>query len=187
MSKIILTLISIIFLSIKTTYAQNNYATVDIDEPTDYSELTEFFSDSILDKYKVYFTGENHQYAYVNSELEFKLLVFLNQTQGVNHFVFEQSPATGYIITQAVLDNDDVSYKLHLRDKFFDPFYNLVKQIKKYNDTLPENKKISVDGIDVERFPSFSLYALHKITDSLSTEGVTGIVYETIDAIYIRI
>jgi hypothetical protein len=184
MNKKILALVFIIFISVNTIHAQNNYATVDIDEPTDYSELAEFFSDSILDKYKVYFTGENHQYAYVNSELEFKLLVFLNQTQGVNHFVFEQSPATGYIITQAVLDNEDISYKLHLRDKFFDPFYNLVKQIKKYNDTIPENKKISVEGIDVERFPSFSLYALHKITDSLSTEGSTGIVYETIDAIY---
>ncbi len=166
------------------TVAQNNYAKIDIDEPTNFSELSEFFSDSVLNQYKVYFTGENHQYAYVNSELEFKLLVYLHQTQGVKHFVFEQSPATGFIITQAVLDNEDVSYKLHLRDKFFDPFYNLVKQIKKYNDTLPANQKITVEGIDAERFPSFSLYALHKITDSLSTEGKTGIVYETIDAIY---
>jgi len=174
----------LLLLIVNHSFAQNNFAKVDIDEPTDYSELEAFFGDSTLNNYKVFFTGENHQYAYVNSELEFKLLVYLNQTQGVKHFVFEQSPATGYIITQAVTNNDDISYKLHLRDKFFDPFYNLVKQIKKYNDTLPENKKITVDGIDVERFPSFSLYALHKLTDSLSTEGKTGIVYETIDALY---
>ncbi len=172
------------FLITNIVISQNNYTKINIDEPEDLTELQEFFSDSVLNQYKVYFTGENHQYAYVNSELEFKMLVYLHQHQGVKHFVFEQSPATGFIITQAVLDNDDVSYKLHLRDKFFDPFYKLVKQIKKYNDTLPESEKIVVDGIDAERFPAFSIYALHKITDTLNNKGKTGIVYETIEALY---
>lgn len=172
------------FLNSLLIFAQNNYTKIDVNKPDDFNELHEFFGDSVLTPYKVYFTGENHEYAYVNSELEFKLLIYLHQTQGVKHFVFEQSPATGFIITQAVLDNEDISYKLHLKDKFFDPFYNLVKQIKKYNDTLPDNEKIVVDGIDAERFPAFSIYALHKITDTLDREGKTGIVYETIEALF---
>ncbi len=177
-------IIIIIFFTCNSIGNAQTYTEINLESPTDFTELNTFFNDTILSKYRVYFTGENHQFAYVNSELEFKFLIYLHQTQGVKHFMFEQSPATGFIITQAVTDNNDISYKLHLKDKFFDPFYDLVKNIKKYNDTLAPEDKIIVHGIDVERFPSFSIYALHKITDSLNTNGATGVIYESIDALY---
>ncbi len=184
MRKIKIWLTSAITLFTFNTFSQENYAIVDIEDPGNHDELNAFFSDSILNQYKVYFTGENHQYAYVNSDLEFKILTYLHEHQGVNHFLFEQSPATGYIITQAVTGNEDDEFNSYLRDKFFDPFYNLVKQIRKFNDTLPENEKIRVHGIDVERFPAFSIFALHKLTDTLAVDGKTGIIYEAIEALY---
>jgi hypothetical protein len=180
MKKVLICLTLIFNLSL---IAQDNYVSVDIDDPDDYDELDNFFGDSILNNYRVFFTGENHQYAYVNSDLEFKLLTYLHQRQGVNHFLFEQSPATGFIINQAVY-NKDLTHKTYLKDRFYTPFYSLIKSIKKYNDTLSMGNKIQVHGIDVERFPAFSIFALSKITDTLDIEGKTGIIYEAIDALY---
>ena len=55
-------------------FSQNKYVNIDFRDNKSTEELEDFFGDSTLNKYKVYFTGENHQFAYVNSELEFKIL-----------------------------------------------------------------------------------------------------------------
>ncbi|MBD3638329.1 MAG: hypothetical protein HUJ25_13335 [Crocinitomicaceae bacterium] len=162
-----------------TSWAQINYSEIDV-YSDDFKEF-EVFEDS-LDQYTVYFTGENHNYASFNTRLEFKLLSYLYETQGVRHFIFEQSPGVGYIIEEIII-NDKKSNMHFLKDVFYDPFYYLVKQINKFNDTLALEDKIHIHGIDVERFPYFSIYALDQIVDTLDKHIFGGEVFEQIQAL----
>lgn len=160
-------------------YSQDKTSTIDLTVES-FKEF-EIFGDS-LDNYSVYFTGENHMYATFNTTFQFKLLKYLHQEQNVNHFIFEQSPGLSYIINQVILD-DNTSHLLYLGDVFFDPFYDLVKEIRKYNDTIPYENKIQMHGIDIERFPSFSLYALDVMVDTLDKSVKGGEIFEQIKAL----
>ena len=82
-------IILVLFLMfLQVSIAQDKYANIDLYESDDYDEFDEFFGDSTLNDYTVYFTGENHQFAQVNSELEYKILTYLHKTQNVKHFLF---------------------------------------------------------------------------------------------------
>jgi hypothetical protein len=159
--------------------AQDHTGTIDLYS----SSFKEFkvFGDT-LDNYKVYFTGENHMYATFNTTFQVKFLKYLHQNQGVNHFIFEQSPGLSYIINKVILE-DKTSHLHYLGDVFFDPFYELVKEIRKYNDTLPYEDKIQMHGIDIERFPSFSIYALDLMVDTLNPRVKGGEIFEQIKAL----
>jgi hypothetical protein len=146
----------------------------------DFSEF-EVFSDS-LDPYRVYFTGENHNYVTFNSALEWKLLRYLNKEQGVTHFLFEQSPAVGYLIEKAVNEKSDGTMS-YLKTSFYSQFYHVFKQMRKYNDTLEAENKIHIHGIDVERFPYFSIRALNDIVDTLDNSVTGGEIFEQIKAL----
>lgn len=175
-------LLLIILLRLNCLIAQDNYASVDLYESHDYEELEEFFGDSTLNEYTVYFTGENHQFAKVNSELEYKMLTYLHATQNVKHFLFEQSPAVGFIMTEIIV-NKNTEFKYFLKDKYYKPFYDLIVDLKRFNSELEDEDKIKVHGIDVERFPLFSIFALNSIIDTLPQEGETGLMYEAIQSL----
>lgn len=162
--------------------SQDKYSIIRVNETQNFSDFDNLFSNSELDKYKVFFTGENHQFGEINSTLEFKILSYLNKTQNVNHFLFEQSPAIGYIMTGIAIDNKS-KFKSFLKDKYSPHFYDLVMDIKRLNTKLDSTNRIRVHGIDVERFPAFSIFALNDIIDSLSIDGETGLVYESIQAL----
>ncbi len=166
-----------------TIFSQDKYMELDMNKPQKISDLNNFFGDTTLNQYSVFFTGENHAFAETNVDLELKFLIYLNKNYGVQHFLFEQSPAVGYLISKIIVD-DDIDCRYYLKDKFYDPFFRLVNNIRKYNDTLDRDKRIIAHGIDIERFPAFSIYALNDITDSLSTKGATGKIYETIRALW---
>ncbi|MBK6950467.1 MAG: hypothetical protein IPO32_07830 [Crocinitomicaceae bacterium] len=170
----------ILFLSVSSlTFSQEKYGQIDLNEEN-FDEFS-VFGDT-LDSYKVYFTGENHMYATFNSELQIKFLKYLHQTQGVSHLIFEQSPAVGYIIDKVIIDGK-MSHQQYLQDMFYTPFFEAVKELKDYNDTLAPENKIHVNGIDAERFPYFSIYALDAIVDTLDTRFEGGELFEQIKAL----
>jgi len=174
--------IFIFFQSIVLQAQNPRYERIDTDDLDTMDEFISFFGDSTLNQYKVFFTGENHQFAEANSFLEYKLLTYLNKYQNVNHFLFEQSPAVGYIMTQIAVNNDE-DFKEFLEDKYHKTFYDLVTNIESYNKSLSDDKKIKIHGIDVERFPAFSIFALGKLVEGKSTEGKEGFIIETIRAL----
>jgi hypothetical protein len=173
-------LLYIIFLLTLTTtlYGQEKFSEVNVD-----SQLFSEFEmlDDTLDDYKVYFTGENHSYTSFNTRFQVKFLKYLHQTQNVQHFVFEQSPAVGYLINEIIM-NDKASHKLYLKKMFYDPFYKMVLALEKYNDTLSEEERVQIHGIDAERFPYFSIYALNELSDQRSITIPGGEVFEQIRA-----
>lgn len=164
------------------SYGQDHFAKVQIEEEKGYEELTEFFTDSTLKDISVFMTGENHQYAVTNSKTEFRFLIYLHETFGVNHFLFEQGPAIGYIINKITIE-EDLDYAFYLEDHFYKPFFEMVKKIRKYNEFQPDSLKIQTHGIDVERFPAYAIFALNEMIDTLETNGETGRIYESIKAL----
>ncbi len=158
---------------------QENYGYINL-EDDDFYEF-EVFGDS-LDAYQVYFTGENHLYATFNTEFQFKLLSYLYQTQNVRHFMFEQSPGVSYIIEKIIIE-DETKHLHYLKDMFYTPFYQMVKNLRKFNDTLAMEDKIHIHGIDVERFPYFSVYALDHIVEDKDERVDGGEVFEQIHAL----
>jgi len=172
----------IIVFNVAVGLSQDSYSVIDVYETQDFSDFDKLFSAGELDKFKVYFTGENHQFGGVNSILEFKILSYLNKTQNVKHFLFEQSPAVGYIMTGIAIDNNS-KFKSFLKEKYSSHFYELIMDIKRLNTKVSSDNRISVHGIDVERFPAFSIFALNNIIDSLSIDGETGLIYESIKAL----
>lgn len=169
----------LLFLGFSTSFSQTKYQQLDLDSKS-FDEFS-VFGDT-LKNYRVFFTGENHLYASFNTLLEFKLLKYLNQTQGVKNLVFEQSPAVGYILNKVVVDGKQ-SHENYLQDMFYEPFFDFVLELKAYNDTLPDEDKIRVHGIDAERFPYFSIYALNSIVDTLTTRFEGGQIFEQIKAL----
>ena len=172
-------LVLLLILPFQVAFSQTKYELIDLYE-NDFDEF-EIFGDT-LDDYQVYFTGENHMFATFNTEFQLKFLKYLNQTQNVTHLIFEQSPAVGYIMDRIVIDGKR-SHQNYLQDMFYEPFYNFVKALKKYNDTLSAECKIHIHGIDAERFPYFSIYALNDIVDTLDTRFLGGEIFEQIKAL----
>lgn len=158
---------------------QEKYSEVDLDNHI-YKEF-EMLGDT-LDQYKVYFTGENHTYTSFNTRFQVKFLKYLHQTQNVRHFIFEQSPAVGWLINEIIV-NDQKEHKIYLKKMFFPPFYKMVLALENYNDTLALDDKIKMHGIDTERFPYFSLYAMGEITKSKNKNIQGGEVFEQIQAL----
>lgn len=166
-------------LSTNLTLAQDKVSTVNLDSES-FSEF-DIFADS-LDDYSVYFTGENHMFLEFNAQFQFKLLKYLHQEQGVNHFLLEQSPGLTYIMNKVVID-DKTTHMHYLSDVLFDPFHELVSKIHDYNKALPDSSKIQIHGIDIERFPGFSVYALNLMVDTLNANFEGGEVFEQIKAL----
>ena len=167
------------FLFSTASRGQDQSSTIDLTEDS-FREFTVL--SSTLDEYQVYFTGENHTFTTFNTQFQLKFLKYLHQTQNVKHFMFEQSPGFSYIINKVVIE--DKTTHLHFLDElFFSPFYEMVKELRKYNDTLALEDKIKMHGIDIERFPAFSLYALSLIVDTLDKSGRGGQVFEQIKAL----
>lgn len=173
-------IISCSLLVTQISFGQQNYREIDIYDEDDFDEFK--ILEDTLDDYTVYFTGENHTFASFNTALEYKFLTYLHQNQGVKHFIFEQGPAVGYIINKIIIEDKSTNL-IYLEDIFYEPFYNLVKDLRKYNDTLALEDKIMIHGIDAERFPYFSVYALDQIVDTLDTRFEGGELFEQIKAL----
>ena len=159
-------------------WAQVNYSEVDINNHV----FNEFkILDDTLSEYRVFFTGENHSYTSFNTQFQVKFLKYLHQTQNVRHFIFEQSPAVGWLINEIIL-HDQKEHKIYLKKMFYDPFYKMVLALEEYNDTLDIKDKVKMHGIDTERFPYFSLYALNELSKDRDKSIPGGEVFEQIQA-----
>lgn len=176
----ILFLFSFLLWTCSYSIAQMNVGKIELDK--DSFEEFEVFSDS-LDPYRVYFTGENHNYLTFNSKFEWKMLHYLHQHQNVRYFIFEQGPAVGYLVEKYIIEGDKETQK-YLKNNFFKQFYECFKSIKEYNDSLNPADHIHIAGIDLERFPYFSVEALHMITEDLPTKVTGGEVFEQIKALH---
>jgi hypothetical protein len=116
-----------------------------------------------LDSCRVFLSGENHQYVKSNNKIKMELLQFLHNQYGFNNLIIELGYSRGYMLNQYI-NNDSTFYELLASntDKEYLEFY---KKLRKLNLSFPENKRIQVHGIDVERFPEDGFILMKKILE----------------------
>ena len=132
--------------------AQQEYQIIDIENDSSFLDLG--MLDSLDTNYRLYFSGENHAFQISNLKLELKLLKYFHQKHNVNTLLLEFGEATGWMANQYLITGDkklEESIKRHYSKGFFEYF----KEVKEYNDSLSEENKIRIVGIDLQR--SFSI------------------------------
>jgi len=106
--------------------------------------------DSIVPNYRIFFTGENHTYRSENANIALTLQEFLHEKAGVKNLIIEFGYARGYMIDAYI--NGDSTYLEKLKNTSFNEYIAYYEGLKQLNDSLPKKEKLSVYGVDIERF-----------------------------------
>lgn len=109
------------------------------------------FLDSVVDKYRIFMTGENHTFVTFNTRLELKMLRYLNHKVGLRNFVLELGPARAHYMNLYISTGDSAAYN-KLKATTGKKYLKFYRQLKNFNEKLPDSLKIKVWGVDVERF-----------------------------------
>jgi hypothetical protein len=159
--------------------SQNGVTKIELEGNTD-AGLSQL--DSLFDKSRVIFTGENHAYKSFNIDFQFTTLKYLYKNHHTRNFLIEQSPGLSHIINRITLNQDSI-HKKFLKEVLLSQFYELVENLESFNANLSDTAKIVTHGIDVERFPRFSIYALAMLIDSVDEQSEGGVLFEQIRAL----
>ncbi|MBI1308148.1 MAG: hypothetical protein GC181_16215 [Bacteroidetes bacterium] len=139
--------------------------------------------DSVVPDYNVFIIGENHVFMNSNTALWNKMIRYLYQHAGVRTVMIEYGNATAWIIDQYIQTGDS-SYMKILDDYAFEEYANSYRELRKFNETLPDDDKIHVIGVDLERgiYTAVKALSLHLPKDKnphdsieLSVESLIGL------------
>ena len=133
-------------------YIKSNYSAIDLEDDTDFSGLT--IMDSDLEGKKIFLTGEAHGVA-VNHELDLKFLKYFKDRAGVKYYLAETSYSSAHFINKYLNTGDekyleDTYRQLKGTNTWSKNSYNFWKELYDYNQTLPNEEKIQVVGVDIE-------------------------------------
>lgn len=118
----------------------------------DFQELKAIEED--LSKYEVYLTGEVHGVD-LSYEAQKYITKYLVETQGVKYILLENSTSIAELLNQYLKTGDEELLKKVMLNYEGSPDYNqglndLYKFYYEYNKQLPEAKKLTFVGIDIE-------------------------------------
>ena len=130
-----------------------NYSIVKLGLNSGSEGLTPFF-DSCKDA-KVVYTGENHLYTPFNNLISLTVLKELNLRYRFKDHIIELGPARSQLIN-AFLKGDSLA-EIKLKASTSYSHFMFCDWLKKWNDTIEDDRKIEVHGIDVERFNEIPL------------------------------
>ncbi len=117
--------------------------------------------DTVLAKNRVFVSGENHEETNVNIEIELNLIKYLNEKGNVKNLILELGYSRGYMLDKYI--NEDSSYFNLLIATTSYRYLRFYRNLRKYNQSLPSERRIRVHGIDVERFPDDAPVLLDKL------------------------
>jgi len=146
------TIILLLSLSFIPLFAQNdsiNISKIDLQNNDDYSSFS--IMDDDLNKYTVFFAGENHLFRKSNIQLEIKMLQYLYHKANVRYLLLEFGYSRGWVLDQYIQTGDS-NYLNILKNYSYEIYADFYRQLYEFNTGLPENDKIHIIGIDVERF-----------------------------------
>ena len=138
--------------------------------------------DTPLSQSRLVILGQNSEYGAFNRKLEFKTLRYLQKTIGLRRHLMAVSPNQAYWINRFIVHGDTGAESL-LGANAESRYFKMYKAIKKLNDKLPADNKISITGIDFEtsaEMPSLRIAAL--LPDTLIPEKLM-IGIETLKAV----
>lgn len=129
---------------------------------------------------RVFMTGENHSYTDFNARLELKMLRYFYAKAGVRNFIIELGGARAQYINRYINDADTMAEKM-LMATTSPKYMKLFRRLRKWNLTLPSDRRISVYGVDVERFNDLPLMRLSEL---LPKESVPADIRVSVESIH---
>ena len=118
--------------------------------------------DSVVGKYSIFMTGENHTYTESNARLWLKMIKYLHANAGVRNIMFEYGFSYGYLVNEYLQTGDSTLFSSI--DQFaYDEYSSVIKDLKDFNDSLPETQKLYFAALDIER----GVYPIVKLLDRL--------------------
>lgn len=133
-------------------YLVENKSVINIDNSNEYLDLA--IIDDDLKNNEIFFTGENHGLK-TNIKLRMKFLKYFKEKTDFKYYLCELSYSDSYFLNK-FLESGDIK----IIEKMYKPLkgtfawnkdsYNHWKELYEYNNTLPEDKKIKVVGVDIE-------------------------------------
>lgn len=119
----------------------------------------EYFQSS-LDQYKLFLIGEYHGQE-SNIKIEFTYLEYLNSENIYpKYLIDEEGPSFGYLLTKFIKTGDTTILEVINSSK---ERWGLFNDFKKYYESLPNDKKFAVIGVDVDRFYHVTHHAVRDI------------------------
>jgi hypothetical protein len=106
--------------------------------------------DGEIANYKVFITGENHTYTESNARLWLKMIKYLNENAGVRNVMFEYGYSYGFLVNE-YLKTGDTSLINSIDQFAYMEYSDVIRELKVYNDSLPEERKLYFDALDIER------------------------------------
>lgn len=140
-----------IFLSINLNAQEVDSVDSDFDPYISEAPVVNFnVLDTNLNQYKIFFTGENHYYSSENSKIEMEMLKYFHKNAGVRNVIIELGFSRGYMLNKYV--NGDTAYFKELEGTTAKVFLYFYKKLRDWNMSLPDSNRITIHGVDIERF-----------------------------------
>lgn len=109
---------------------------------------------------RVVFTGENHTQVEFNARAEYTLMRSLYEHCGYRNFIIEMSPVRAHYMERYISHNDTHARDL-LKSVASDKFLRLFDHLHAWMKNVPQNERIHIHGLDVERFYDMSFYRMN--------------------------
>ena len=141
---------------INLDYSQDDYKNLNID----------------LQDNKVFLAGELHGIQ-ENYTLRLNLLMYLNENAGVNYYLAEMGYSSSYFLNK-YLETGEEKYLFVVANSIVGSYdhsvddINFWKELYKYNQTLPQAKRIKVIGLDIEHQFWLAIMQLNNIVEDLN-------------------
>lgn len=136
---------------------------LDVNDNGDFSSFA--MLDTVVDKYKVFFTGETH-WSEGNFELKWKMLQYLYHKAGVRVLVVEGPASLSYLLNHYTAINDSDSYFSLLdyvpggaKERIF------YRHLFRFNRSKPAEERITIRGIDREYNVYLAITSIKKLLD----------------------
>lgn len=137
-------------------YLQKDYSSIDLKNENEFSDLA--IMDSDLEGKEIFFTAEVHGVK-TNEELHMKFLKYFKAKTDFKYYLCENSYSNAYFINK-YLDTGDIKILEEIYKPLKGTFvwnkdsYNHWKKLFEYNNSLPEQRRIQLVGVDIEHQPA---------------------------------
>ena len=133
-------------------YLKDNVSDIDISNTSDYKGLR--LLDSRLQSNDVFLCGESHAIA-KNKEIQLYLLKYFNQKGSVSYLLTEEGYRASYLENKYLRTGNKAYLEIIYSElggtlSWNKEDYNFWLELFKYNNQLPEDKKLTVVGADIE-------------------------------------
>lgn len=133
-------------------YLQENHSSINLEDEDEFADLA-ILDSEIKDK-EIFLTGEVHGVK-ANEELHMRFLKYFKDRTDFIYYLCESSYSSCYFINK-YLETGDVRILEDLYRPLKGTFawnkdsYNHCKALREYNNSLPDDRKIQVIGVDIE-------------------------------------